>query len=115
MKTHRAAQLVCAGVVVAGLAVGVPAVAGAAPAAQRICPGGYGLPQTLQDIFVRYGGSYTREQMIAGFAEHDRNGNGFICAKPISSHDKIFPLQRFFAIDDLSAPAVPPPHAQNPE
>ena len=111
MKTHRAAQLMCAGVVATGIAVGLPAVVGAAPAAERICPPGFGAPQTLQDTLLRYGGSYTEAEILAGFASRDLNGNGLVCAKPISSHDKIFPLQQFFAIDDLSDPVAPPPSA----
>jgi hypothetical protein len=107
MKTHRAAQLMSVGVVAAGLAVGLPAVAGAAPAAERICPPGFGAPQTLQDVLIRYAGSYTEAEILAGFASRDLNRNGLVCAKPISSHDKAFPLQQFFAVDDLSEP-VPP-------
>jgi hypothetical protein len=95
-------------VTVVAMSFGLPAVAGASTA-PNVCPRGFGDPQTLQDLLVRYGGSYTTEEIIAGFESRDLNGNGLVCAKPVSSHDKYFPLQMFFAVDDLSEPIAPPP------
>jgi hypothetical protein len=96
-------------VTVVAMSFGLPAVAGAASTVPNVCPGGFGDPQTLQDLLVRYGGSYTTEEIIAGFESRDLNNNDLVCAKPVSRHDKHFPLQMFFAVDDLSEPTAPPP------
>jgi hypothetical protein len=80
--------------------LGSPASAApSAPNGPPVCPLGFSI-QTAEDALLRYGGSYTEQEIRAGFAEHDVNGNGFICGKPISRWDKAFPLQ--WIRDDLA-------------
>ena len=65
------------------------------------CPLGFSA-QTLEEVLVRYGGSFTEEEIRAAFAGHDSNANGIICGKPVSRFDKAFPLQ--IIRDDLAKP-----------
>ena len=58
-----------------------------------VCPLGFSA-QTHEDALVRSAGSYTEQEIRAGFAGHDVNANGVICAKPVRRWDKAFPLQR---------------------
>ena len=53
---------------------------------------------TLEDGLVRYAGYYTEEEIRAGFAVHDVNGNGILC-NMIWANDRFYPLQLLF--DDL--------------
>lgn len=71
------------------------------PNGPPVCPYGFSA-QTLEDALVRYGGSFTEEEIRAGFAGHDVNANGIICGKPYSPFDKAFPLQNLR--DDLAKP-----------
>ena len=51
---------------------------------------------TLDQAFVHYAGVYTEEEIRAGFAGHDKNGNGLICRKqppPAQEGGMFFPLQ----------------------
>jgi hypothetical protein len=51
---------------------------------------------------VRYAGVFTEQEIMAGFASVDVNGNGVVCGKPFSPGDKKFPLQQLH--DDLAKP-----------
>jgi hypothetical protein len=75
--------------------VGTPA---ATPADPPTCHPGFPLVMTLSDALVRYDGYYTVEEIRAGFADHDKNGNGYWCYR-LSPDDKFFPL--VFFRDDL--------------
>ena len=45
-------------------------------------------------------GYYSEEFIRAGFALHDKNGNGYWCYK-LAPDDRFFPLVNFFGNDDL--------------
>jgi hypothetical protein len=88
---RRALCLIAPALVVGAL---IPASASAAPPA---CPTAFGT-WTLEEGLVRYAGFYTEEELRAGFAEIDRNGNGIICyMRP--ADDRFYPQQNL--IDDL--------------
>jgi hypothetical protein len=74
----------------------------AAANAKPVCPPGYFEGTiTLDQALVHYAGFYTEEEIRAGFAGHDRNGNGLVCRKqPPPFKDKFFPL--YLLIDDLA-------------
>ena len=83
--------------VVAGMAclALLGATASAAQSARNgpppVCPAAF-TAQTLEDALVRYAGAFTEEEIRAGFASHDLNVNGIVCAKPFQK-DRFFPLQ----------------------
>ena len=82
-------------------------MAHAAPAGQRLCPGGYE-EMTLEYALVRYAGTFTPEEIAAGFAWHDVNSNGIVCRK-VPGPDPFYPLQ--VLLDDLSTDGHhQPPH-----
>lgn len=79
----------------------------AAPAGQPLCPGGYE-EMTLEYALVRYAGTFTPEEIAAGFAWHDVNSNGIVCRK-VPGPDPFYPLQ--VLLDDLSTDGHhQPPH-----
>lgn len=73
------------------------ATASAAHAKSPQCPTAFGT-WTVEEGLVRYAGYYTEEELRAGFAALDTNGNGVICyMRP--ADDRAYPLQ--VLIDDL--------------
>jgi hypothetical protein len=99
MLRHRCVMLVCCAVFAAISAPG----AIADPKGPPTCPPGYDLsPMTLDQALVLYAGYFTEEEIRAGFAGHDANGNGIVCRK----HPPAFDLERFLPlnllIDDLA-------------
>ena len=78
-----------------GALVGSPA---ATPADPPACPPGFPLIMTLPDALVRYDGYYTVEEIYTGFADHDKNSNGYWCYQ-FSPDDRFFPV--LFLRDDL--------------
>ena len=78
----------------------------AAPEGPPLCPGGYHV-MTLEDALVRYAGSFTPDEIAAGFAWHDVNDNGIVCAK-VPGPDPFYPLQ--VLLDDLSTNGHHQPH-----
>ena len=80
------------------IAVLTGSAASARAQGQPLCPGGYE-EMTLDYALVRYAGSFTPEEIAAGFAWHDVNGNGIVCRK-VPGPDPFYPLQ--VLLDDLS-------------
>jgi hypothetical protein len=75
----------------------IGATASAAHSNPPECPPPFGT-WTLEEGLVRYAGFYTEEEIRAGFAGVDRNGNGVICSSIRPADDRFYPLQ--IVVDD---------------
>jgi hypothetical protein len=75
--------------------------ASADPTKPPACPDSF-RAQTVEDALVRLAGVLPEEQIRAGFASIDANGNGITCGKTFSPQDKKFPFQNVH--DDQAKP-----------
>jgi hypothetical protein len=92
-----------ASIVAAIAAMGTFSLAGAEPPGSEpprppACPPGYVFTMTLEQALVRYAGYISDEEVRAGFANHDANGNGYICWKT-QAGDRFYPIANIH--DDL--------------
>lgn len=53
---------------------------------------------TLEQALVHYADDYSEEEIRAGFALHDKNGNGYFCYST-PAFDRFYPLVNY--VDDL--------------
>lgn len=66
------------------------------------CPYGLPLQMTVAEALVHYAGSFTEEQIRAGFALKDSNENGYFCYR--EDHrpgHPLYPALTWFSIDDF--------------